>query len=58
MENTQEYEYQFKTHLGLISVEKSSPLIFEAIRRWRYLLWDDYVDYKSEKQGRKKLLIP
>jgi hypothetical protein len=31
-------------------LEKSSPLIFEEIRRWRYLLWDDYIEFKREKE--------
>ena len=27
-------------------LENSSPLIIEEVRRWRDLLWDDYLDYK------------
>lgn len=39
-------------------LEKSTPLIFEEIRRWRYLLWDDYIEYKHEQEQRKKLVVP
>jgi hypothetical protein len=38
--------------------ENSSPLIVEEIRRWRYLLWDDWVEYQREEEQRKKLHIP
>ena len=27
-------------------LEKSSPLIVEEIRRWRDLIWDDYLEHK------------
>jgi hypothetical protein len=30
-------------------LENSSPLIFDEVRRWRDLLWDDYLDYKYRK---------
>ena len=44
---------------GLVDhLEKSSPLIFAEIERWRYLLRDDYIYWKSNKNGRKKLSIP
>ena len=39
-------------------LEKSSPLIVDEIHRWRDLLWDDYIEYKSGVKRRKKLLVP
>jgi hypothetical protein len=38
-------------------LEKSSPLIFEEIERWRYLLWDDWVEYQREER-RKRFVVP
>jgi len=32
-------------------LEKRSPLIVEEIHRWRYLLWDDYIEFKDKKNG-------
>jgi hypothetical protein len=34
--------------------EKSLLLIFDEIRRWRYLLWDDYIEFKREEEHWKK----
>jgi hypothetical protein len=31
-------------------LEKSSPLIIEEVRRWRDLIWDEYLDYKYHKK--------
>lgn len=31
-------------------LENSSPLIIEEIRRWRDLLWDDYLDHKYREK--------
>jgi hypothetical protein len=31
-------------------LENSSPLIIEEVRRWRDLLWDDYLDYKYHEK--------
>jgi hypothetical protein len=31
-------------------LENSSPLIIEEVRRWRDLLWDDYLDYKYREK--------
>jgi hypothetical protein len=39
-------------------LEKSSPLIFEEIKRWRYLLRDEYIEFKRAKERRKKLVAP
>jgi len=39
-------------------LENNAPLIFDEIRRWRYLLWDDYIEYKREQERSEKLLIP
>jgi hypothetical protein len=39
-------------------LENNAPLIFEEIRRWQYLLWDDYIEYKREQERSKKLLVP
>jgi hypothetical protein len=40
-------------------LQKSSPLIFEEIRRWRYLIWDDYVEYRrQEERKRSNVLAP
>ncbi len=39
-------------------LEKSSPLIFAEIERWRYLLWDEYIEYKREQERLEKLPIP
>jgi hypothetical protein len=39
-------------------LEKSSPLLFEEIRRWRYLLGDDYIDYKRQAESREKVEVP
>ena len=36
-------------------IEKNSPLIEEEVRRWRYLLWDDYTEYQQEKDRVKRL---
>jgi hypothetical protein len=39
-------------------LEKSSPLIEEEIRRWRYLLWVDWVEHQRVEERRKKLVVP
>lgn len=39
-------------------LEKSSPLIVEEVRRWRELLWDDWINYKRGKERNKMLAIP
>jgi hypothetical protein len=39
-------------------LEKSSPLIFTELHRWRDLLWEDYLEYKYEEERREKLSIP
>lgn len=38
-------------------LEKSTPLIFDEIARWRGLLWDDYVYHKHEQEQQKKVDI-
>ena len=38
--------------------ENNSHLIFEEIRRWRYLLWDEWIEYKQEVEYQKKRLCP
>jgi hypothetical protein len=38
--------------------ENNSPLLFEEIKRWRYLLWEDYTEFKREEERRKKLVVP
>lgn len=30
-------------------LQKSSPLIADEIRRWGYLLWDEWVEYQREE---------
>lgn len=47
------YNYKLVEHL-----EKSSPLIFKELDRWRDLLWEDYLEYKQEEERHKKLAIP
>lgn len=39
-------------------LENSAPLIVEEIQRWRYLLWDDWVEFKQEKERAKGLVVP
>jgi hypothetical protein len=39
-------------------LEKGSPLIVEEIRRWKDLLWDDWVDHQSDGIRRKKTVLP
>ncbi len=39
-------------------LQKSSPLIEAEIRRWLYLLWDDWVEYKHEQERRKIVVVP
>ena len=39
-------------------LEKSSPLIFAKLDRWRYLLWDEWVEWQREETRRKKLVVP
>jgi len=39
-------------------LEKSAPLIFDEIRRWRYLLWDEYIEFKNRNKSYKEILIP
>jgi hypothetical protein len=39
-------------------LENNSPLIFAEIERWRYLLWDEYIEFKREEERRKMLLVP
>jgi hypothetical protein len=36
-------------------LEKSSPLIFEEIARWRDLLWEDWLDFQTEESRRMKV---
>jgi hypothetical protein len=40
------------------NLEESSPLIFAEIERWRYLLWDEYIEFKREQERLEKLPIP
>jgi hypothetical protein len=37
-------------------LENSSPLIIEEIARWRDLLWDDWIDYKREKERANRVV--
>jgi hypothetical protein len=39
-------------------LENNSHLIFEEIRRWRYLLWDEWIEYKSEVEYQKRRVSP
>jgi len=39
-------------------LENNSHLIFEEIRRWRYLLWDEWLEYKQEMEYQKRRLSP
>jgi len=39
-------------------LENSSPLIFDEIRRWRYLLWDDWIEYQREVERAKRVVAP
>jgi hypothetical protein len=39
-------------------LENNAPLIFDEIKRWRYLLWDEYIEYKRDEEHRKKILVP
>jgi len=38
-------------------LQKSSPLIFDEIRRWRYLLWDDYIDYTFRREQSQEIVV-
>jgi hypothetical protein len=38
-------------------LENNAPLIFDEIKRWRYLLWDDYLEYSYEQRRLKKMEI-
>jgi hypothetical protein len=39
-------------------LEKSSPLLFEEIKRWRNYIWEDYLEYKSEETRKQELSTP
>lgn len=39
-------------------LEKSSPLIIEEIRRWRDLIWDDYLEHKYRTERPTDTLVP
>ena len=39
-------------------LEKSTPLIFQELDRWRDLLWEDYLEFKQEQKRRKMLVAP
>lgn len=39
-------------------LRNSSPLIGAEIRRWRYILWDDYIEYEQDKKRLKLLRYP
>jgi hypothetical protein len=36
-------------------LEKSSPLIVDEVRRWRYLLLDEYIEHQQSKDSVKEL---
>lgn len=62
--STQQSEPTKKLHPRIDEVfvvehlEKSSPLIIEEVRRWRDLLWDDYLDYKYKKERASEVHNP
>jgi hypothetical protein len=39
-------------------LEKSSPLIFDELARWKGLIWEDYLDHQQERKKRKKVAVP
>ncbi len=39
-------------------LENSAPLIFEEIRRWRNIIWDDYLEHKYRKERLTDTLVP
>jgi len=39
-------------------LENSSPLIVEEVRRWRDLLWDEYLDYKYREKRTPEVYNP
>ncbi|MBP9852853.1 hypothetical protein KBC77_02575 [Candidatus Saccharibacteria bacterium] len=47
-----------KTFSLVEHLEKSSPLIIEEVRRWRDLLWDDYLDYKYREKRTSEVHNP
>jgi hypothetical protein len=39
-------------------LENSAPLIFDEIQRWRYLLWEEWIEYQQGRKCPKKVPIP
>jgi hypothetical protein len=39
-------------------LKNNSHLIFDEIRRWRNLLWDDYLDYKYRQNAHRMNIVP
>lgn len=39
-------------------LENSSPLIIEEVRRWRDLLWDDYLDCEYHESRSTDIVDP
>lgn len=39
-------------------LKNNAPLIVVEIRRWRYLLWDDYLDYKYQQKRQSEVHTP
>ena len=60
LQNTRQPRYaQNKIKLIMVveHLQKSSPLIFDEIRRWRYLLWDDYIDYTFRREQSQEIVV-
>lgn len=53
-----------KNTLALASVflvehlKNNAPLIVDEIRRWRYLLRDDYIEHQHREEHEQRLLHP